>query len=164
MSIHKAVTVFSLFLLLAASGCEDKKTFYLPPGSMEATLLTRLLVPVVQVGKTDPLPVLFSVDDPFFYDSGFSDAGKCFIAGNAIASQVVERVYISLSSITCSKNGKATVDQRIQGFVADAKDSMTGLRADVPQTRFSQAAFEVEADRKAVVVITESSEIAIRAK
>lgn len=112
----------------AKNGKGDKKSFYLPPCFMPATLLTGVRAPTMGNGDKDPVPVLLRVKAPAVLPGRVtSQIQDCFITGETMAKLSDERAHVRLLSLSCvDKNKRAIIDQKVTGFVQD-EDGVVGL-------------------------------------
>ena len=111
---------------------EPKRTVYLPPSFMEATLLSGLNAPTSDAGRNNPVPVLIRIAAPAVLPNEVrANLKGCFVVGEAVGSLSDERAHCRLVSISCiSRKGQAVIDQEINGFVQDA-DGGIGLTGRV---------------------------------
>ena len=109
-----------------------KKTVYLPPSFMEATMLSGLDAPTTEGGKGEPVPVLLRIRDLAFLPNQIrANLKGCFVISEGHGSLADERAHLRITSISClSKKGTAVIDQRVKGFVVDS-DGKIGLRGTV---------------------------------
>jgi conjugal transfer pilus assembly protein TraB len=111
---------------------KEKKTVYLPPSFMEATLLTGLDAETVESAKGNPEPVLLRIRDLAVLPNQIKTNLKgCFVIAHGFGKLSKERVELRLVTLSClAKNGQAVIDQGIKGYVAD-EDGKNGLRGNV---------------------------------
>ena len=111
---------------------KGKKTVYLPPSFMEATLLTGLDAETVESAKGNPEPVLLRIRDLAVLPNQIKANLKgCFVIAHGFGKLSKERVELRLVTLSClAKNGQAVIDQAIKGYVAD-EDGKNGLRGNV---------------------------------
>src|SRR5581483_2824378 len=111
---------------------KEKKTIYLPPSFMEATLLTGLDAETVESAKGNPEPVLLRIRDLAVLPNQIKTNLKgCFVIAHGYGKLSKERVELRLVTLSClAKNGQAVIDQAIKGYVAD-EDGKNGLRGNV---------------------------------
>jgi conjugal transfer pilus assembly protein TraB len=109
-----------------------KKTVYLPPSFMEATMLSGLDAPTTEGGKGEPVPVLLRINDLAFLPNQVrANLKGCFIISEGHGSLADERAHLRITNISClSKKGTAVIDQHVKGFVVDS-DGKIGLRGRV---------------------------------
>ena len=109
-----------------------KKTVYLPPSFMEATMLSGLDAPTTEGGKGEPVPVLLRIRDLAFLPNQIrANLKGCFVISEGHGSLADERAHLRITSISClSKKGTAVIDQHVKGFVVDS-DGKIGLRGTV---------------------------------
>lgn len=109
-----------------------KKTVYLPPSFMEATMLSGLDAPTTEGGKGQPVPVLLRIRDLAFLPNQVrANLKGCFVISEGHGSLADERAHLRITSISClSKKGTAVIDQHVKGFVVDS-DGKIGLRGTV---------------------------------
>ena len=111
---------------------KDKKSVYLPPSFMEATLLSGLIVPTSEGAHGNPIPAIIRIKAPAQLPNEVRGNLKgCFVIAEAVASLADERASLRLVNLSCiSKNGQAVIDQEITGFVQDG-DGNIGLSGKV---------------------------------
>lgn len=111
---------------------KEKKTIYLPPSFMEATLLTGLDAETVESAKGNPEPVLLRIRDLAVLPNQIKTNLKgCFVIAHGFGKLSKERVELRLVTLSClAKNGQAVIDQAVKGYVAD-EDGKNGLRGNV---------------------------------
>ncbi|NKE70161.1 TraB/VirB10 family protein [Candidatus Manganitrophus noduliformans] len=111
---------------------KEKRTIYLPPSFMEATLLTGLDAETVESAKGNPEPVLLRIRDLAVLPNQIKANLKgCFVIAHGFGKLSKERVELRLVTLSClAKNGQAVIDQGIKGYVAD-EDGKNGLRGNV---------------------------------
>ncbi len=116
----------------AAEKKSKKKTVYLPPSFMEATMLSGLDAPTTEGGKGQPVPVLLRIRDLAFLPNQVrANLKGCFVISEGYGSLADERAHLRITSISClSKKGTAVIDQHVKGFVVDS-DGKIGLRGTV---------------------------------
>jgi conjugal transfer pilus assembly protein TraB len=109
-----------------------KKSIYLPPSFMEATLLSGLDAPTIESAKGNPVPVLLRIKDLAVLPNRVKANLKgCFVMAEGHGSLADERAHLRLVSLSCiAKNGQAVIDQKVKGFVVD-EDGKIGLRGQV---------------------------------
>ena len=109
-----------------------KRTVYLPPSFMEATMLSGLDAPTTEGGKGEPVPVLLRIRDLAFLPNQIrANLKGCFVISEGHGSLADERAHLRITSISClSKKGTAVIDQHVKGFVVDS-DGKIGLRGTV---------------------------------
>ena len=109
-----------------------KKTVYLPPSFMEATMLSGLDAPTTEGGKGQPVPVLLRIRDLAFLPNRVrANLKGCFVLSEGHGSLADERAHLRMTSLSClSKRGTAVIDQHVKGFVVDS-DGKIGLRGTV---------------------------------
>jgi conjugal transfer pilus assembly protein TraB len=109
-----------------------KKTVYLPPSFMEATMLSGLDAPTTEGGKGQPVPVLLRIRDLAFLPNQVrANLKGCFVISEGHGSLADERAHLRITSLSClSKKGTAVIDQHVKGFVVDS-DGKIGLRGTV---------------------------------
>ena len=116
---------------------KDKKKvedqLYLPSGSFtEATLLHGLYAPTTSAAKGEPMPVLIRIKTLSQLPNRVkSNLKGCFVIASAVGKLSDQRAHLRLTNISCiTKGGEAVIDQKIQGYVADA-DGFIGLKGRV---------------------------------
>ncbi|MBI3803497.1 MAG: conjugal transfer protein TraB [Nitrospirae bacterium] len=111
---------------------KEKKTIYLPPSFMEATLLTGLDAETVESAKGNPEPVLLRIRDLAVLPNQIKTNLKgCFVIAHGYGKLSKERVELRLVTLSClAKNGQAVIDQGVKGYVVD-EDGKNGLRGNV---------------------------------
>lgn len=109
-----------------------KKTYYLPPSFMEATLLSGLDAPAVSKAEGNPVPALFRIKAPAVLPNQVKANLKgCFVIAEGLGSLADERAHLRLVNISCiDRKGNAVIDQKVKGFVVDS-DGKIGLRGKV---------------------------------
>jgi len=109
-----------------------KKSIYLPPSFMEATLLSGLDAPTIESAKGNPVPVLLRIKDLAVLPNRVKANLKgCFVMAEGHGSLADERAHLRLVSLSCiAKTGQAVIDQKVKGFVVD-EDGKIGLRGQV---------------------------------
>lgn len=109
-----------------------KKSIYLPPSFMEATLLSGLDAPTVESAKGNPVPALLRIKDLVVLPNKVKANLKgCFVMAEGHGSLADERAHLRLVSLSCiAKNGQSVIDQKVKGFVVD-EDGKIGLRGRV---------------------------------
>lgn len=109
-----------------------KRTIYLPPSFMEASLLTGFSAATMQSAKTYEKPLLLRVKDIAVLPNEIkTDLKGCFIMASAYGDLSDERAHARLVNLSClSKNGESVIDAPIKGFVVDS-DGKIGLAGDV---------------------------------
>lgn len=109
-----------------------KRTVYLPPSFMEASLLTGFSAATMQSAKTYEKPLLLRVKDIAVLPNEIkTDLKGCFIMASAYGDLSDERAHARLVNLSClSKNGESVIDAPIKGFVVDS-DGKIGLAGDV---------------------------------
>jgi len=111
---------------------KKKKTIYLPPSFMAATLLSGLDAPAASNAKGQPLPVLIKIDDPAFLPNKVrADLSGCFVIAEGYGNLADERAHLRATNISClSKRGESIIDAPIKGFLVDS-DGKIGIRGTV---------------------------------
>lgn len=111
---------------------KEKKTVYLPPSFMEATLLTGLDAETVESAKGNPEPVLLRIRDLAVLPNQVkANLRGCFVIAHGFGKLSKERVDLRLVTLSClTKEGQAVIDQGVKGYVAD-EDGKNGLRGNV---------------------------------
>lgn len=111
---------------------KEKRTIYLPPSFMEATLLTGLDAETVESARGNPEPVLLRIRDLAVLPNQIKTNLKgCFVIAHGFGKLSKERVELRLVTLSClAKDGQAVIDQGIKGYVAD-EDGKNGLRGNV---------------------------------
>ncbi|RMG67767.1 MAG: conjugal transfer protein TraB, partial [Nitrospirae bacterium] len=111
---------------------KNKKTIYLPPSFMEATLLSGLDAPTSKSGRRSSIPALFRIKTPAVLPNKVKARLKgCFVIAEGRGELSTERVEMRLVSLSCiDRKGNAVIDQHIKGFVID-EDGKIGLKGYV---------------------------------
>lgn len=111
---------------------KEKKSVYLPPSFMAATLLSGLDAPTMEGSKGSPIPVLIRVKDlAILPNSVKADLKGCFVIAEGFGDLSTERANLRLVSLSClSRKGEAVIDQKVKGFLVD-QDGKIGLRGKV---------------------------------
>lgn len=112
----------------AADKKKGKRTVYLPPSFMAATLISGLNATTSEAGRGNPGPVFIRIKDLAFLPNEVkSDLRGCFAVAEGFGDLAQDRVTIRLVSMSClSKKGESVIDAKIKGFVTD-KDSKLGV-------------------------------------
>ncbi len=100
----------------------------MPPGFMQAKLLTGVQALTSAQGREDAEPLMFRVQAPAILPNDLKANLKgCFVIGNAYGSLAKERVEVRLVSLHCvAVDGSGVIDEDIKGFVV-GKDGKKGL-------------------------------------
>lgn len=110
---------------------KKKNLIPLPPSFMAATLLTGVDAMTTELAKDNPEAIFFRIQAPAVLPNSVkANLQGCVVIGNASGNLAKERVQVKLISLNCMAiNGKAVIDQRIKGFVADkdGKRDMSGI-------------------------------------
>jgi len=111
---------------------KKKRTIYLPPSFMEATLLSGLDAPTSMGGKSNPIPVLIRIKDLAVLPNDVKARVKgCFVIAEGIGNLASERAELRVVSLTClDRKGKSVIDSDVDGVVVD-QDGKVGLRGKV---------------------------------
>ncbi|MBI5644158.1 MAG: TraB/VirB10 family protein [Deltaproteobacteria bacterium] len=109
-----------------------KRTVYLPPSFMDASLLTGFSAATMQSAKSYEKPLLLRVKDLAVLPNEIkTDLKGCFIIASAYGDLSDERAHARLVSLSClSKNGESVIDASIKGFIVDS-DGKIGLAGNV---------------------------------
>lgn len=109
-----------------------KRTVYLPPSFMDASLLTGFSAATMQSAKTYEKPLLLRVKDLAVLPNEIkTDLKGCFIIASAYGDLSDERAHARLVSLSClSRNGESVIDASVKGFVVDS-DGKIGLAGNV---------------------------------
>lgn len=109
-----------------------KRTVYLPPSFMDASLLTGFSAATMQSAKTYEKPLLLRVKDLAVLPNEIkTDLKGCFIIASAYGDLSDERAHARLVSLSClSRNGESVIDASIKGFIVDS-DGKIGLAGNV---------------------------------
>ncbi|MBU0991729.1 MAG: TraB/VirB10 family protein [Proteobacteria bacterium] len=101
---------------------KNQNDVYLPPSFMRATLLTGVAAPATTVGKNQPTPMLFKINNlAILPNSVRADLKGCFVVAEGTGDLATERVKTRLLTLSCvTKGGESIIDQDIKGFVVDA--------------------------------------------
>ena len=119
----------------AGNGADSKKknrTIYLPPGFMQARLLTGIDALASRDATSNPEPIIARVQAPAVLPNDVkANLAGCFVIGNATGSLAKERVEVQLVSLSCVDfDDHSVVDQSVKGFFVDA-DGKKGLSGQV---------------------------------
>jgi conjugal transfer pilus assembly protein TraB len=110
---------------------EKKRVIRLPPSFMKASLLVGIDAMTSQMGEANPEPIILRVQAPAVLPNQVKqNLEGCFIVADAFGNLAKERVQVRLTSLHCnSLDGKAVIDQKIEGFVADTdgKRDLAGI-------------------------------------
>jgi len=110
---------------------EKKRIVRLPPSFMKASLLVGIDAMTSNLGESNPEPIILRVQAPAVLPNKVrQNLEGCFIVADAFGNLAKERVQVRLVSLHCnSTNGKAVIDQKIKGFVADTdgKRDLAGI-------------------------------------
>lgn len=121
-----------------------KKIIRLPPSFMKATLLVGIDAMTSELGVANPEPVMLRIQAPAVLPNSVKRNLKgCFVIANVTGNLAKERVQAKLVSIHCnSRDGKAVIDQKIRGFVADkdGKKDMAGIVISKAGSNMARAA------------------------
>jgi len=99
---------------------------------MEATLLSGLDAPTAEVGRGNPVPALVRIQDLAVLPNDVkADLKGCFAIVSGYGNLATERAFMQAVSLSCLTNeGKAVIDQEIEGFLVD-RDGKIGLSGRV---------------------------------
>jgi conjugal transfer pilus assembly protein TraB len=120
----------------AATGSPDSKkktrTIYLPPGFMNARLLTGVDALASHDATSNPEPIIARVQAPAVLPNDVkANLSGCFVIGNATGSLAKERVEVQLVTLSCVDfDEHSVVDQSVKGFFVDT-DGKKGLSGKV---------------------------------
>lgn len=108
-----------------------KNLIRLPPSFMKASLLVGIDAMTSQMGENNPETIILRVQAPAVLPNRVKqNLEGCFIVADAFGNLAKERVQVRLVSLHCnSTDGKAVIDQKIKGFVADTdgKRDLAGI-------------------------------------
>lgn len=108
-----------------------KNLIRLPPSFMKASLLVGIDAMTSQMGESNPETIILRVQAPAVLPNKVKqNLEGCFIVADAYGNLAKERVQVRLVSLHCnSTDGKAVIDQKIKGFVADTdgKRDLAGI-------------------------------------
>lgn len=109
-----------------------KRSVYLPPSFMAATLISGLNAPTSDGARGNPVPVLIRIKDLAVLPNQVkSDLKGCFVIAEGVGNLADERAHLRLISLSClSRGGEAVIDAKIKGFAVDA-DGKLGLSGNV---------------------------------
>lgn len=110
----------------------SETTIFLPPGFMNARLLTGVDALVSQNAQGNPEPIIARVQAPAVLPNHVrANLQGCFVVGNATGSLAKERVEVRAVSLSCiDYQERAVIDEPIKGFFVDA-DGKKGLSGRV---------------------------------
>ncbi len=110
----------------------DGETIYLPPGFMNARLLTGVDALVSQNAQGSPEPIMARVQAPAQLPNHVkANLQGCFVIGSATGSLAKERVEVRAVSLSCIDfEERAVIDEPIKGFFVD-EDGKKGLSGRV---------------------------------
>lgn len=108
------------------------ETIFLPPGFMNARLLTGVDALVSQNAQGNPEPIIARVQAPAVLPNHVrANLQGCFVVGNATGSLAKERVEVRAVSLSCiDYQERAVIDEPIKGFFVDT-DGKKGLSGRV---------------------------------
>ena len=111
---------------------KKRRTVYLPPSFMDATLLTGFSAATMQSAKTFEKPLLLRVKDISILPNDVkTDLKGCFVMASAYGDLADERAHARLVNLSCvGKNGESVIDAPIKGFIVD-EDGKIGLSGNV---------------------------------
>ena len=111
---------------------KKKRTVYLPPSFMEATLLTGFSAATMQGAKTYEKPLLLRIKDLAVLPNDVkSNLRGCFVIASAYGDLSDERAHARLVSLSCiNRSGESIIDSPIKGFIVDS-DGKIGLAGNV---------------------------------
>lgn len=111
---------------------EKKRSVYLPPSFMEATLLTGFSAATMQGAKTYEKPLLLRIKNLAVLPNDIkSDLKGCFVVASAYGDLSDERAHARLVGLSCiSSGGHSVIDAKVKGFVVDG-DGKIGLAGNV---------------------------------
>lgn len=116
---------------MEADNQEKKRLIRLPPSFMKASLLVGIDAMTSALGEANPEPIILRVQAPAVLPNRVKqNLEGCFIVADAYGNLAKERVQVRLVSLHCnSLDGKAVIDQKIEGFVADTdgKRDLAGI-------------------------------------
>jgi conjugal transfer pilus assembly protein TraB len=107
-------------------------TIFLPPGFMNARLLTGVDAAVSQNASGNPEPIIARVQAPAVLPNHVrANLQGCFVVGNATGSLAKERVEVRAVSLSCLDfQERAVIDEQVKGFFVDT-DGKKGLSGRV---------------------------------
>ncbi len=107
-------------------------SIFLPPGFMNARLLTGVDALVSQNAQGNPEPIIARVQAPAVLPNHVrANLQGCFVIGNATGSLAKERVEVRAVSLSCIDfEERAVIDEPIKGFFVDT-DGKKGLSGRV---------------------------------
>lgn len=110
----------------------ETTTIFLPPGFMNARLLTGVDALVSQNAQGNPEPIIARVQAPAVLPNHVrANLQGCFVVGNATGSLAKERVEVRAVSLSCiDYQERAVIDEQIKGFFVDT-DGKKGLSGRV---------------------------------
>jgi conjugal transfer pilus assembly protein TraB len=110
----------------------DGATIFLPPGFMNARLLTGVDAAVSQNASGNPEPIIARVQAPAVLPNHVrANLQGCFVVGNATGSLAKERVEVRAVSLSCLDfQERAVIDEQVKGFFVDT-DGKKGLSGRV---------------------------------
>jgi conjugal transfer pilus assembly protein TraB len=133
MPLNKTFGIKTVKWQGAANDQKPKKTIYLPPSFMDASLLTGVIAPATEVAKSHPIPMLIRIRDLAVLPNEVKqkDLRGCFVVAEGTGNLAQERVEARLLTLSCITNkGDAIIDQNVKGWVVDA-DGRAGLSGRV---------------------------------
>lgn len=116
----------------AEASKKQKRSVYLPPSFMEATLLTGFSAATMHSSKTYEKPLLLRVKDLSILPNDVkTDLKGCFIMASAYGDLSDERAHARLVNLSCvGRNGESVIDAGIKGFIVDS-DGKIGMSGNV---------------------------------
>lgn len=111
---------------------KKKRSVFLPPSFMSATLLSGLDAPASSAAKSHPMPALLRIKDMAFLPNNIKRNLKgCFVIAEGSGNLADERAHLRLVTLSClSKKGKSIINSPIKGFVVDESGKI-GIRGVV---------------------------------
>lgn len=120
---------------------------YLPPGFMDATLLTGIDALTSKQGKQDIEQIFFRISTPAVLPNAVKqNLTGCFVVANANGNLAKERVQVRAVNLSCmSADGSTYIDEKILGFVTDKSDGKRDLVGNVVNKQGSQMSWVLAA-------------------
>lgn len=112
----------------SAENTKKKRLVHLPPGFMEAQLLTGLRAKTVEGASSNPEPMWLRVQAPAILPNEVrANLEGCFVIAHGYGSLASERIEARLVSLNCiDPSGRSVIEEPIKGVVIDG-DGIKGI-------------------------------------